>query len=523
MTSKRMVVLIVGVLILSVLLPVMLSVWLAHFQAEKDFNHDLKSYGERVVLRSQQVVRQAGAALDELNRSQAIPCSEQHLQEMRRVAYTRRDIQEVLWLNALKPQCSSLESTIKDMQFPETSRQTHTGYRVWLTHDNDLGIRHYMVALANQHYVVMIDPASFVDVMPFASWPINAALIAHRSGNIIASSAPFDLQLWRQAQREGVQSLTHQGVLYNVQEYPELGVSLAVWAPLTPLNTKWHQQMMLWLPAGILVGLLASIFTLRMVRNLQSPYHRMLEAINQRRIVVYYQPIVSLTTGKVVGAEALARWPQLDGSELSPEIFIPQAEESGLITRLTALIIENVFHDLAPWLKAHPQQHISINIDPRDLTSSLFPALLQSQLQQWQIHPSQIALELTERSFTDPKKSAAVLSRYRKAGHPVYLDDFGTGYSSLSYLQDLDVDTLKIDKSFVDALEFKSVTPHIIEMAKALGLVMVAEGVESERQQQWLQRHGVQYAQGWLYSKALSKQDFIAWADENLRDDETDA
>jgi predicted signal transduction protein with EAL and GGDEF domain len=102
--------------------------------------------------------------------------------------------------------------------------------------------------------------------------------------------------------------------------------------------------------------------------------------------------------------------------------------------------------------------------------------------------PRQIALELTERGFADPKISAPAIAAFRRSGHPVYIDDFGTGYSSLSYLQDLDVDTLKIDKSFVDALEYKNVTPHIIEMAKSLKLAMVAEGVETAGQLAWLHR-----------------------------------
>lgn len=127
------------------------------------------------------------------------------------------------------------------------------------------------------------------------------------------------------------------------------------------------------------------------------------------------------------------------------------------------------------------------------------------------MEPQQIALEITERGFADPKVTSPVIERLREAGHKVYIDDFGTGYSSLSYLQDLPVDILKIDKSFVDALEYKQVTPHIIEMAKSLRLEMVAEGVETESQADWLRLHGVQYGQGWLYSKALPPGEYIAW------------
>ncbi|WP_225880121.1 EAL domain-containing protein, partial [Escherichia coli] len=89
-------------------------------------------------------------------------------------------------------------------------------------------------------------------------------------------------------------------------------------------------------------------------------------------------------------------------------------------------------------------------------------------------------------------------------------------HPSLSYLQDLDVDILKIDKSFVDALEYKNVTPHIIEMAKTLKLKMVAEGIETSKQEEWLRQHGVHYGQGWLYSKALPKEDFLRWAEQHL-------
>lgn len=220
-----------------------------------------------------------------------------------------------------------------------------------------------------------------------------------------------------------------------------------------------HRQLIFWLPFGILVSLLAALFVLRILRRLQSPKNRLQDALISRDFVVHYQPIVDLESGKVVGAEALSRWPQPDGSSLSPDIFVPLAEQTGLISQLTQQVIEKVFEDMGHWLHLHPDQHISINLAPADLTSGKIPPLLHSLLNKWEVHPRQIATELTERGFADPKVSIPALAAFRRAGHAIYIDDFGTGYSSLSYLQDLDVDTLKIDKSFVDALEYKTSHP----------------------------------------------------------------
>lgn len=135
----------------------------------------------------------------------------------------------------------------------------------------------------------------------------------------------------------------------------------------------------------------------------------MQDAIQHRDIKVYYQPIISLKTGKVVGAEALARWPQADGSYLSPEIFVALAQETGLSEPLTRLIIESVFDDLGKWLRQYPHQHISINLESADLTSETLPALLSQKVNHWQLKPAQIALELTEREFADPKTARRLL------------------------------------------------------------------------------------------------------------------
>lgn len=516
MTTRHLVSVVTCVLIIAVLVPVCLSVWLAHRNAEDKFVDDLSDYSSRVQIRTDKVITQAKSALNEMKAFKGIPCSREHALVMRRASFSWRYIQEVIYVDDLKPRCSSLEQESQAAPFPPALRITPDGYRAWVTSHNDLNLKRYMAAIGTGHYIVMIDPASLIDVIPFGSWPIDVALVGIRRNIVFASSNSLDMQVFNQMQRDGNSHFQHNGAMYDVHNVPDLGFAIVAWASLKPLKESWHHQLYFWLPFGMLISLLTAWFVLRVLRRLQSPRHRLLDAINAREFQVHFQPIVALNSGRLTGAEALARWPQQDGSYLSPDIFVSLAEQTGLMNQLTTLIIEKVFEEMGEWLRQHPDQHISINLAPADLISGTVPPLLSRLLNQWQIPPSQIALELTERGFADPTVSAPAIAGFRRSGHSVYIDDFGTGYSSLSYLQDLDVDTLKIDKSFVDALEYKNVTPHIIEMARSLDLDMVAEGIETEGQLTWLRRHGVQYGQGWFYSKALPKEAFIRWAEHNL-------
>lgn len=516
MTTRHLVSLVTGVLILSIMVPIGLSIWLAHRQVEKKFIEELDNYSLQVYQRTERVVRQAKKALQEMEKVNATPCTHAHLRAMRRLSFSYRYVQEVLYLENNVPRCSSLEQESHTVAFPPAMKITQDGYYAWFTAHNDLGMSRYMTALGNGHYIVMIDPASFIDVVPFGARQIEVAIIGTTHNVVIASSGsvpPHILQFTREITPRHLES---HGTVYEIQPFPEMGIAIVSWASTHPLDKIWYRQALIWIPAGIAIGLLAAAFIFRILRRLQSPRHQLQDAIHNREIKVHYQPIISLSTGKIVGAEALARWPQPDGCSLAPDFFIPLAAQNGLTEPLMRLIVEIVFEELGQWLHQHPAQHISINIEPADLASEKLPALLSQLLNRHQVSPSQIALELTERQFADPKTCAPIIARYRKAGHTIFIDDFGTGYSSLSYLQNLDVDILKIDKSFVDALEYKNVTPHIIEMAKTLKLKMVAEGIETVNQESWLRQHGVQYGQGWLYSKALPKAEFIQWAARRL-------
>jgi sensor c-di-GMP phosphodiesterase-like protein len=166
-------------------------------------------------------------------------------------------------------------------------------------------------------------------------------------------------------------------------------------------------------------------------------------------------------------------------------------------------------------LTAERSVHIAINIAACDMESGRFLPILKAALARSGVSPSQIWLEATERSFMDAEAARRTIEAARAEGHMVAVDDFGTGYSSLSLLETLPLDALKIDRSFVAAIGKDTatsiVTPHIIDMAHSLKFNIVAEGVETAEQEEYLRKAGVEFVQGWLYAKALPADAFVAY------------
>lgn len=268
-------------------------------------------------------------------------------------------------------------------------------------------------------------------------------------------------------------------------------------------------------PVGIALALLLVSLVIWVSRRRLSPLARLEIAVQRNEFVVHYQPIIALDTGACVGAEALVRWQQPDGVLIPPDAFIPLAEESGLILPITDLVVAEVIRDLGPTLATDPSLHVAINVSAEDIKSGRVQTVLAQALHGTSVDSGQLWVEATERSLMDIEAARTTITHLRGAGHTVSIDDFGTGYSSLQYLQGLPLDALKIDKSFVDTIGTHSatsaVTSHIIDMAKTLQLRTIAEGVERQEQLDYLRAHGVDLAQGWLFSRALPATGFIAY------------
>ncbi|RXZ32337.1 EAL domain-containing protein [Oxalobacteraceae bacterium CAVE-383] len=278
--------------------------------------------------------------------------------------------------------------------------------------------------------------------------------------------------------------------------------------PIARLYGAWRAYARFFVPLGILVGLCLSGLMILFARRHLGLRYQLREAIkSETQLYMLYQPIVELESGRWIGAESLVRWRHGSGQIITPDVFIPIAEITGLMPRLTAKIVEMVVKDLSQFLKNYSDFHININFAASDLESGLSLDQLHRQLHHFGIDESRITVEVTEGSLLKIDYARRNMRLMRESGLQIAIDDFGTGYCGLSYLVSLDLDYLKIDKSFVDSIgtdaATRSVVPHIVQMAKTLGLEVVAEGVERQDQVDFLRQQGVKYAQGWLYSKAL--------------------
>ncbi len=254
-------------------------------------------------------------------------------------------------------------------------------------------------------------------------------------------------------------------------------------------------------------------------RDLNSVRHLALSgqlsrAIKDKQVRFYYQPKLELRTGRMCGVEALARWDHPELGIVEPSEFIRVAESSGLIKPLTELALRTVVADVADWLRQGVAVGVSVNLPAQSVHDPELPNLIADCLAQHAVDPGGLTLEITETTIMqDPEMAGRTLREIDALGVRLSIDDFGTGYSSLSYLSKLPVSELKIDRSFVMAMAENATDETIvrstIDLAHNLGLVVVAEGVETAEQRQTLTELGCDIGQGYWFSRPLKPADFI--------------
>jgi diguanylate cyclase (GGDEF)-like protein len=249
---------------------------------------------------------------------------------------------------------------------------------------------------------------------------------------------------------------------------------------------------------------------------------RTLEELRQtvyaRQLVIHYQPKVDSQTAKVTGVEALVRWQHPQRGLLPPSVFLPLAEDAGLMRELTAAVLEQSLDQVCQWRTAGRTLSVAVNLSASSLVDLELPARVRNMLKTRQLPASALELEITEEFLMgDRERARVILTELRGLGVRVAVDDFGTGYSSLAYLRELPIDELKLDRSFVQPMasdpRAAAIVRSTISLAHSLGMRLVAEGVENEVTAGHLALSGCDVSQGFYFSRALPALELELWLD----------
>jgi sensor c-di-GMP phosphodiesterase-like protein len=478
--------------------------------SERQQRQQVDVFSRRALLRAELVTSDADSALRQLAAFNGTPCSNDHLQHLRQLEEQFRYIREVGWTDGVKLRCTSLRGRV-DTALPPAEWTYANGFTAWHTEVGGPGNEQRMLHLRLDHNVVVIDSRFYLDIVPLDD-TIELAVLDAQNGTVITRWPHADYERMRAALRRNSVDPYYGGRYYVVERSHRFPLAVVAYEPEDRVRRNLFAQIRTLLIPALVVSALGTWLVMRWRRKLRTPRSALLQGIRRRQFVAWLQPLVSLESGQCVGAEALVRWKLEDGTMIAPDSFIPMAESLGLIEPITDQVIRSVFEGVGSVLAQRRDLHVSINLAGEDLAATRVLETLKVSLKKYSVRPEQIWFEAIERTLMDTSQSAPVLEAYRAAGHRIFIDDFGTGYSSLSYLQDLPVDGIKIDRSFIRSIangdEVNKIVPHVIEMARSLDLTMVAEGVETEAQARYLRAAGVQYAQGWLYAAAMPAAEF---------------
>lgn len=470
---------------------------------------ELRSVNQQALARTELVYQDAIKALDSIEARNLAPCSERHIATMRRITTNSRFISSMGFFRDGRLLCTAWGSRTNALIL-RRPYSFITKQEIEVTVGLDIGApdNASKIAFYRDNYYVLINPDILLATM--ADLRDQFAVASH--GFVLAQRNGVDPHLLGTLIKAPQSGMNKTMLFSSVQEGEFVAV---VMRPKAILLKAFRQQMLFFLPIAGLISLLIGGIIIWVMRSRLSPLSDLRAAVHRREFIVHYQPIIELTTGRCVGAEALVRWRRCDGSIVLPAQFIDLAESSGLILPITDQVIDRCISELGDLLVADRNLHISINLCSQDIQTSRGLDYIQKQIGKAGIHSDQVWFEMTERRFVEIDAARETLIRMREFGHLVAIDDFGTGYSSLQHLQSLPLNALKIDKSFIDMIgrdtAGSTVTPYIIDMAAALKLFCIAEGVETKEQFDYLVRRNVAFGQGWFFSRPLTLGGFRAF------------
>lgn len=507
MNHRRATWITIAVSVLAICLTTAVALYLAFRQNRQDAAEQTMTVAAETLRRADSMTGQALLAYARLASPTAAvnPCSAARLGLMSAVALDYDYIQAVGYVVDDHVLCSS--SGLHQPSIPLGPPALPAGnFDASIRPSVNLGTGKQFLILQRGHYAAAISPDSLLDILsPRAG--MSYGIFGIPSGRMLSEHGSFDIA-WPKRLGDAHHVTFYDGnYLVSIEASTKYSLAAFSAIPKSDLHSRFIAAALLLVPVGLLLGLIVSFAIFRLARQRETLPVALRSALKKREFVLHYQPIVELTSARIAGAEALIRWPREDGNGMRPALFIPAAEACGLIQRFTAYVLREIACDAPEFFSNHPDGYISINLASADLHDEHTVNLLRELLDTPGIEPHNLVVEVTEHSFLEPARASRTIRGIREMGIRVAIDDFGTGFSSLSHLTTLQTDFLKIDKLFIDSVGTNSVTSevalHIIGMARTLGQTVIAEGVETRLQADFLREHGVVHAQGWLFSAAL--------------------
>ncbi|MCV4273554.1 EAL domain-containing protein [Pseudomonas capsici] len=483
------------------------SFGLAMHQARQNESLQMNAQGERFLVRLEQLFGQLRAGLDQLEQQPLRRCSPEMVGRLREVISSNRFIYEAAYVGDART-CSSWPRprVLRELREPDIRGPT---YDYWLNTSTQPDDNLAALVMGRGDFRVSTSRGHLTDVVDL---PAGGSLLVVLDNGTRAIPVLGPAQAWPPVESWSPDNATtlittaNQLIYRMPTQSPEY--QLVLITPRTDLQVKITGAWWLLVPASLLMSLCIAALVLQLMQQRKSLGAELSGALRRGELKVLYQPIFNLESGLCAGAEALVRWRRPDGTLTSPDLFIPLAENTGQIRQITDFVLQQSLEKLGPLLRANPHLYVSVNLAACDVIAPRIGRVTARLLALHKVAARQIAFEVTERGLIDVVVARNHLQMLRDRGHQILIDDFGTGYCSLAYLQTLPVDCLKIDKAFIDALGHDAassgVAPHIIRMAHALQLRVIAEGIEFESQAHLLKSEGVVYGQGWLFARPLT-------------------
>jgi sensor c-di-GMP phosphodiesterase-like protein len=503
--NSKVVLFIIGISCISI--PVLFAIYQSAQQSLIETNKLLLNYAHDVIYRADKTGEQIENNIKILKvDTKQNPCLANYIDIMRALGISSSTIQALGYVKNNTLVCSSLGSQQLNWNLGPEDVMAPSGasirFNVQLPNTNMP-----FVVIEKNHFAAIIHKEQVIETA-FFNQEIALGVFSLTNQHLFSARGFLDPKWFTQLNNKNQATFLDKGYAVALVPSKRYRIAAVAASPFSFLNKNTIKTALILVPVSILAGLILMYLIIYWIRQQTSPQAKLKAALKHNEFYLVYQPVFDVRTNRCVGAEALVRWKRVTGECIPPDEFIPLAEKNGLIRQITQRVLDLVATEAKNLFINYPHFHLAINVSAADLHSGAIVDSLRTLVLTTKASADNLIIEATERKIMDLDILKQTLHAIHQLHIKVAIDDFGTGYSNLSYLEALELDYLKIDKSFVDAIgtgaSTSQVIVHIIEMAKSLNLHIIAEGVESEEQVKFMLDNGVQFAQGWYFSKPTS-------------------